>query len=77
MITGQINTLHADMCKPENPPATYGRFRAFLYRTDGHNKYLMMQNRWYPFLTVSGLTFCAFVAGLATLRLLGKDGILK
>lgn len=65
LIAAQINALYAEMCKPENPPATYGRFRAFLYRADRHHEHLMMQTRWYPLVIGVGLVG-TIMAGTAT-----------
>jgi len=67
LIAAQIDTLHAQICKPDSPPANYGRLRAFLYRADRQHERLLMQTRWYP-LVVVGALFCVVAGVLATAK---------
>lgn len=67
LIAAEVNALHAEICKPENPQATYGRFRAFLYRADRRHERLMMQTRWYPLVMGFGLAGAVMAGTVAVM----------
>ncbi|MGE8226147.1 MAG: hypothetical protein ACN6RK_10195 [Stenotrophomonas sp.] len=73
LIAAQIDTLHAQICKPDKAPATYGRFRAFLYRAGRRHERLMMQTRWYPLL-LGGVFACAIMAATTVVTLYFAKG---